>query len=70
MGPDDEFDEETNGDPSSTLGEEAECGFDDSQDEPEPLFVEDDGFDDAEGDEDGGEDEDDDSEMDGDSDAD
>lgn len=51
-GPEDEFDEETNGDPSSTLGEEAEIEFDDSPDEPETLFAEDDGFDDAEGDED------------------
>jgi len=50
IGPDDEFDEEANGDPDSTLGEEAECVFDDTPDEPEPLFAEDDGYDDAEGD--------------------
>ena len=58
-GPDDERDVEVNGDPGSTLGEEAECVFDDTPDEPEPLFAEDDGYDDAEDDDDGGEDDDD-----------
>lgn len=51
-GPEDESDDEVNGDPDSTLGEEDESGFDDGPDEPEPLFVDDDGFDDAEGAED------------------
>ena len=49
-GPEDEADVEVNGDPDSTLGEEDEIGFDDGPDEPDPLFVDDDGFDDAEGD--------------------
>ena len=48
-GPEDESDDEVNGDPDSTLGEEDESGFDDGPDEPEPLFDDDDGFDDAEG---------------------
>jgi hypothetical protein len=48
-GPEDEADDEVNGDPDSTLGEEDERGFDGGPDEPDPLFVDDDGFDDAEG---------------------
>ena len=52
-GSEDEADEELNGDPTSTLGEDDEEGFDDGPDEPEPLFVDDDGFEDAEGEEDG-----------------
>ena len=55
-GPDDEPDVEVNGDTDSTVGEEAGCVFDDTPDEPEPLFAEDDGFDDAGGEEDGDED--------------
>ncbi len=51
-GPEDEPDDEVNGDPDSTLGEDDERGFDDGPDEPEPLFADDDGFDDAEGEED------------------
>ncbi len=50
-GPEDEFDDETNGDPDSLLGEEDASGFDDGSNEPEPLFTEDDGFDDAAGEE-------------------
>ena len=50
-GPEDCFDDETNGDPDSTVGEEDESGFDEMSDYPdEPL--DDDGFDDAEADED------------------
>ena len=48
-GPEDESDDEVNGDPDSMVGEEDESGFDDGPDEPEPLFVDDDGLDDAEG---------------------
>ena len=48
-GPEDESDDEVNGDPDSRVGEEDESGFDDGPDEPEPLFVDDDGLDDAEG---------------------
>jgi hypothetical protein len=58
-GPEDEFDDETNGDPDSVVGEEDERGFDDGPDEPDELFAEDDGFDDAEASEDEGDDEDD-----------
>ena len=46
-GPEDEADDEVNGDPDSTLGEDDESGFDDGPDEPDPLFADDDGFDDA-----------------------
>jgi hypothetical protein len=48
-GPEDEVDLEVNADPDSTLGEDDESGFDDGPDEPEPLFAEDGGFEDAEG---------------------
>lgn len=51
-GPEDEFDDETNGDPDSTVGEEDESGFDEMWDWGSPAFDEDDGFDDAEADED------------------
>ena len=51
-GPEDEVDEEVNGDPDSTLGEDDEEGFDDDPFGVEPLFVEDDGLDDAEGEDD------------------
>lgn len=51
-GPEDEFDDEANGDPDSCEGEEDEAGFDDDPFGVEPLFEEDDGFDDAEGSED------------------
>lgn len=46
-GPEDEFDDETNGDPDSLVGEEDEMGFNEMVRWPEPLFAEDDGFDDA-----------------------
>ena len=48
-GPEDESDDEVNGDPDSMVGEEDESGFDDGPDEPEPLFVDEAGLDDAEG---------------------
>ncbi len=47
-GPEDEFDDETSGDPDSLVGDEDESGFDEGPDQPDPLFVADDGFDDAE----------------------
>jgi hypothetical protein len=60
-GPEDEPDDEVNW-PDSTLGDDDEEGFDDGPDEPEPLFAEDDGFEDVEiekeDDEDGDEEED------------
>lgn len=52
IGPEDEPDEEVNGDPDSTLGEDDEEGYDEMADFAEWLVVEDDGFDDAEGSED------------------
>lgn len=51
LGPLDEFDDETNGDPDSWLGEDEEEGFDDDPDAPDEQ-LDDDGFDDAEGDDD------------------
>ena len=65
-GPLDEFDDETSGDPDSTLGEESDEGFEEMHDWGESLFVPDDGIEDfPEGDEDeegedddGGDDED------------
>lgn len=48
-GPEDDFDDETNGDPDSLLGEEDESGFDEfASDHPDPFVEPDDGFDDAE----------------------
>lgn len=44
-GPLDEFDDETNGDPDSTWGEDSEEGFDDDPFGAEPQFVPDDGLD-------------------------
>jgi hypothetical protein len=49
-GPFDESDE-VNHDPDSLLGEEDEGGFDDDSDGADPLFVEDEGFEDVEGEE-------------------
>lgn len=62
FGPEDEPDEEVNGDPDSTLGEDDEQGFDEMADAPEWQAVEDDGFEDAEGSEDDDESEDEDEE--------
>lgn len=42
-GPDDPFDPAVNGDPSSTLGEDDESGFDEMADWPEPDFEAEDG---------------------------
>ena len=50
-GPEDEPDEDVNGDPDSTLGDDDEMGFNEMVWWPEPLFAEDDGLDDGEGDE-------------------
>ena len=50
-GPEDEFDDETNGDPDSLLGEEDDDGYEEMADYPDEPMI-DDGFDDAEGDED------------------
>ena len=58
-GPEDEPDEEVNGDPDSTLGEDDESGFDEAFLWDDWQAYHDDGFDDAEG-----EDEDDDDEED------
>lgn len=52
IGPEDEPDEEVNGDPDSTLGEDDESGYDEMADFAEWQAFEDDGFDDAEGAED------------------
>ena len=56
-GPEDEEDPEVN-DPLSSLGEDDDDGFDDDPWGAEPLFVNDHGFDDADGeeDDDGGDD--------------
>jgi hypothetical protein len=43
-GPGDEQDEEANGDPDSTLGDEDEMGFNEMVWWPDPLFAEDGGF--------------------------
>ena len=51
VGPEDEFDEEANGDPSSTLGEDDDEGFEEMAGYPDESGL-DDGFDDAEGGED------------------
>ena len=56
-GPEDEFDDETNGDPDSLLGEEDESGYEEMSGYPDEPAI-DDGFDDAEGDEDEEEDDD------------
>ena len=45
-GPEDEFDDETNGDPDSLLGEEDESGFEEMADYPDEAGL-DEGFEDA-----------------------
>ena len=51
-GPEDDPDEEVNGDPDSTLGEDDESGFDEAFDWSDWQAYLDGGFDDAEGEED------------------
>jgi hypothetical protein len=48
VGPEDEFDPEVNGDPTSTLGDDDETGFDDDPWGDDPSFEGDDDEDEAE----------------------
>ena len=57
-GPEDESDDEVNGDPDSTVGEEDESGFDEMADWTDWQTYRDDGFDDAGAQDDGEEAED------------
>lgn len=63
-GPEDEPDEEANGDPDSTIGDDDDMGFNEMVWWPEPLFAPDDGFDDDWDDEDAEDEEEEDDEED------